>query len=53
MKINDKVTTVKGAGGLLKGGLEATVLKINGNNVFISIGNSCYHVKANELVKLY
>lgn len=45
----DKVKTKAGAGGLLAAGLIATILIINGHDLFVRIDGNSYHVKANEI----
>lgn len=50
MKRFDKVITKAGAGGLLKAGLLATIIIVNGKNLFIRINGNSYHVKESEVV---
>jgi hypothetical protein len=45
----NKVKTKAGAGGLLAAGLIATILIINGHDLFVRIDGNSYHVKANEI----
>lgn len=49
IQLDDIIITRKGAGKLLKSGLEGIVKHVRGNSLFIMIGESGYNVKREEV----